>query len=35
MFYDGLWDRVFCDAFPRSEANFFNAHDLYDYALYR
>ena len=35
VFYDRLWNRLFCDAFPHSEANFFNAHDLYDYALYR
>jgi hypothetical protein len=35
VFYDRLWNTLFCDAFPRSETNFFNAHDLYDYALYR
>ncbi|KAK4155255.1 histidine phosphatase superfamily [Chaetomidium leptoderma] len=28
VFYSSLWDKVFCDAFPRSQANFYNAHDL-------
>ncbi len=35
VFYSSLWDRVFCDAFPRSQASFYNAHELYDYAAYR
>ncbi|KAK3905617.1 histidine phosphatase superfamily [Staphylotrichum tortipilum] len=30
---DSIW--VFCEAFPRSQANFYNAHELYDYAAYR
>ncbi|KAL1842597.1 hypothetical protein VTJ49DRAFT_4777 [Mycothermus thermophilus] len=33
--YGRLWDKVFHDAFPRSEATFFNAHELYEYAVYR
>ncbi len=33
--YQSLWDRVFCEAFPRSRANFHNAYDLYDYAAFR
>ncbi|KAK3293326.1 histidine phosphatase superfamily [Chaetomium fimeti] len=35
LFYGSLWDKVFCEAFPRSQANFYNAHELYDYAMYR
>jgi hypothetical protein len=35
LFYSSLWDKVFCEAFPRSQANFYNAHELYDYATYR
>lgn len=34
-FYSKLWDGVFSEAFPRSQANFFNAHELFDYAEYR
>ncbi len=34
-FYNRLWDSLFCEAFPRSQANFYNAHELYDYAAYR
>ncbi|KAK4040545.1 histidine phosphatase superfamily [Parachaetomium inaequale] len=34
-FYGSLWDKVFCEAFPRSQTNFYNALDLYDYAAYR
>jgi hypothetical protein len=34
-FYSSLWDKVFCDAFPRSQTNFYNALDLYEYAAYR
>ncbi|KAK4133047.1 phosphoglycerate mutase-like protein [Trichocladium antarcticum] len=34
-FYQSLWDRVFCEAFPRARTNFYNAYDLYDYAAFR
>ncbi|KAK4144063.1 histidine phosphatase superfamily [Dichotomopilus funicola] len=34
-FYSKLFDGVFNEAFPRSQANFFNAHELSDYAQYR
>jgi len=34
-FYHQLWDRIFAGTFPRSETNFYNAYDLYDYALWR
>ena len=34
-FYNRLWDSMFFEAFPRSQANFYNAHGLYDYAAYR
>ncbi|KAG7294235.1 hypothetical protein NEMBOFW57_004305 [Staphylotrichum longicolle] len=34
VFYSSLWDKVFCEAFPRSEANFYNAHELYNYAAF-
>ncbi|KAL2160302.1 hypothetical protein VTH06DRAFT_1475 [Thermothelomyces fergusii] len=33
-FYSSLWDKVFSRAFPRSQTNFYNAHELYDYAAY-
>ncbi|KAL2197278.1 histidine phosphatase superfamily [Corynascus similis CBS 632.67] len=34
---DSIWycNGVFFDAFPRSQANFYSAHELYDYAAYR
>jgi hypothetical protein len=35
LFYSNLWDKVFCEAFPYSQASFYNAHELYDYATYR
>lgn len=35
LFYSNLWDKVFCEAFTRSQASFYNAHELYDYASYR
>ncbi|KAL2016513.1 hypothetical protein VTK56DRAFT_3441 [Thermocarpiscus australiensis] len=34
-FFQSLHDRIFKDAFPESETNFFNAKKLYDYAAYR
>ncbi|KAK4100956.1 phosphoglycerate mutase-like protein [Parathielavia hyrcaniae] len=34
-FYSGLWDKIFCDAFLPSQCNFYHAHELYEYALYR
>ncbi|KAK4239272.1 histidine phosphatase superfamily [Achaetomium macrosporum] len=34
VFYSSLWDKVFSEEFPRSEASFYNAYDLYDYAAY-
>jgi hypothetical protein len=34
-FYNGLWDSVFCETFPVSQANFYNAYELYHYAAYR
>ncbi|KAK3304468.1 histidine phosphatase superfamily [Chaetomium strumarium] len=34
VFYGRLWDKVFSEAFPRSEASFYNAYDLYDYAAH-
>ena len=35
LFYSSLWDKLFCEAFPRSQASFYNAYELYDYAAYR
>ncbi|KAH6622933.1 histidine phosphatase superfamily [Chaetomium tenue] len=35
LFYSRLWDKLFCEAFPRSQASFYNAHELYNYATYR
>ncbi|SPQ27421.1 06e19ba6-2275-446d-aaaa-21f6a3a84ba7 [Thermothielavioides terrestris] len=34
-FYGSLWDAIFYEALPLSQANFYNAYDLYDYAAYR